>query len=351
MRTLKGNWEETRAKFDLWWKHELKTPLIQCACPSAVKGEPQETDFRTPAELFTKLPDSIIRFENSAQDTAYLFDAVPHYYPNLGPGSLGVFLGAKPHFTPETVWYEPFCREPDAVSLSLENGKSWLDFSLEALRQAKHRANGRYLPAIPDLIEGLDTLAALIGTQELMYALADCPKEIHRLQKQLTGFYQQAYDLHWQIVRDEKDYSVYGAFAIWGKGKTCKIQCDVSAMLSPQMFEEFALPYLEEQCRGLDNIIYHLDGTDAIRHLDAILKIDAISCIQWTPGDGKPDGGDGCWDFLYRKILDSGKNIYGYMPAESGAKFLKKFGTEGVLLSTWAGSEAQAAELFGSYKK
>ena len=349
MKTLKTNWHETRDRFDFWWKHDLKKPLIQCVCPSRKKGEKQPVNIQNPAELFTKLPDSIIRFENNAQDTCYLFDSVPHYYPNLGPGSLGVFLGAKPHFTPETVWYEPCFRELDGVSLSLEKGRQWLDFSLNALRQAKSRSKGLYLTAIPDLIEGLDTLAALIGTQELMYALVDCPEEIHRLQRELISLYQQAYDMHWQIVKDDEDYSAYCAFAIWGKGKTAKVQCDVSAMLSPQMFEEFELPYLKKQCEGLDNIIYHLDGVDAIRHLDAILKIDRISCIQWTPGDGKPDGGDECWDFLYRQILENGKNIYGYMPAENSVRFLKKFGKEGVLLSTWAADEQQALELFRNY--
>jgi hypothetical protein len=55
--------------------------------------------------------------------------------------------------------------------------------------------------------------------------------------------------------------------------------------------------------------LYHLDGVDAQRHLEAILEIDELNAIQWTPGYGQPQGGDPCWYDLYRRILSAGKSI------------------------------------------
>ena len=40
---------------------------------------------------------------------------------------------------------------------------------------------------------------------------------------------------------------VFGAFRIWGPGKTAKVQCDASAMFSPAMFEQFVVPALTEE--------------------------------------------------------------------------------------------------------
>ena len=94
-----------------------------------------------------------------------------------------------------------------------------------------------------------------------------------------------------------------------GAGKVTKLQSDISLMISEEDFRRFVLPYLQEQCRKIDYTLYHLDGIDAIRHLDAILEIEELNAVQWTPGEGEPQGGNPCWYDLYRKILDKGKSV------------------------------------------
>jgi len=80
-------------------------------------------------------------------------------------------------------------------------------------------------------------------------------------------------------------------------------------MISEADFRRFVLPYIREQCRKIDYTLYHLDGVDAQRHLDAILEIEELNAVQWTPGYGEPQGGDPCWYELYKKILGSGKSV------------------------------------------
>ena len=55
------------------------------------------------------------------------------------------------------------------------------------------------------------------------------------------------------------------------------------------------MPSLQQQCQKLDYTLYHLDGPDAIKHLDALMEIEELDALQWTPGAGKPDGGDELW--------------------------------------------------------
>ena len=102
----------------------------------------------------------------------------------------------------------------------------------------------------------------------------------------------------------------YTVFQIWGQGKTAKLQCDFSAMMSPDNFREFIQDSLRRQGRELDNVLYHLDGPDAIRHLDALMEIEEIDALQWTSGDYGPDGTLEDWYVIYDKARKAGKSLW-----------------------------------------
>src|SRR5690606_29338360 len=133
----------------------------------------------------------------------------------------------------------------------------------------------------------------------------------------------------------------YNAFYLWGPGKTAKVQCDTSAMFSPAMFERFAVPFLEQQCRWLDYSLYHLDGTQAIQHLDALLAIEPLRAIEWTPQAGIETGGNARWYDLYRRILAAGKAVQVVNVEHHEIEpLLDAIGTNGVyILTTFEGEE------------
>jgi hypothetical protein len=59
--------------------------------------------------------------------------------------------------------------------------------------------------------------------------------------------------------------------------------------------------------------MYHLDGNEQFRHLDALLEIEELDAIEWTPNANLPLGGDPQWYDLYRRILDAGKSVQAYL--------------------------------------
>ena len=342
---FKENWLETRERFISWWKRkEMDRPLMVVTAPrshlsTCNDAHEHEKKAISVEEQWLNAEGVLQRKEAEFEETAYLGEAFPYLWADLGPGSLGTFLGAKPVFEPDTVWYEPcFDQLRDAV-IRLQKDSVWWRWTLKTTQLAVERARGRYLVTFPDLIENLDTLAAVLGTEETLVYLIDAPDEIHRLQKELLPVWFEAYNALYDLIQDEEGWSAFAAFNIWGPGKTAKLQCDFSAMISPDMFDEFVLPYLQDQCDALDCTIYHLDGSHAIRHLDSLLSIDSLDCIQWTPGAGAPDGGDPCWDDIYRKTLDAGKCIHAHMPPHRVKDFVKRFGKTGVLIQTHTPSE------------
>jgi hypothetical protein len=80
-------------------------------------------------------------------------------------------------------------------------------------------------------------------------------------------------------------------------------------MFSPQMYRRFVVPALTAQCAWLDHSLYHLDGTQAMLHLDALLEIAPLDAIEWTPQAGIETGGNKRWHDLYRRILAAGKSV------------------------------------------
>ena len=55
--------------------------------------------------------------------------------------------------------------------------------------------------------------------------------------------------------------------------------CDFSALISNDIFDEYCLPILKHELKGMDHTIFHLNGKGVARHLDTILKVYEIQAI------------------------------------------------------------------------
>jgi hypothetical protein len=243
--------------------------------------------------------------------THFLAEAFPYFDTQIGPGSLGTFIGSEPNFAPDTVWYSTSIKEADCCQKIgfYPEQNPWWQAHLAVIKAGLDRCQDNYLVGMPDLIENIDTLAQLRGPEALLYDLVERPGWVHERLAELNEIYFDAFDRIFNLIKDDSGGNAFAAFKIWGPGKTAKIQCDFSAMISPEMYAKFVLPYLNEQCEWLDYSLYHLDGTNATQHIDNLLSIPALNGIEWTPQAGKAGGGSPEWYDLYRRIKRGGKSI------------------------------------------
>jgi hypothetical protein len=225
---------------------------------------------------------------------------------HLGPGSLAAALGAELQGSTDTIWIHPRPEATDQIVLDPAN--RWWQLHLDLVTACKQLAGDRYFVGCPDLIEGLDTLAGLRGTQAVLLDTVDRPEELARQLQAVNDAWFAAFDQLYAVINEDGEMA-FCYFSLWAPGKLAKLQSDISIMMSPGGFRQFVQPYIREQCRFLDYSLYHLDGVGAIRHLDALLEIEELNAIQWTPGVGQPQGGDPCWYDLYRRIRAGGKAI------------------------------------------
>lgn len=346
---LKDNFKDTISHFDRWWERKEGTTLLVA-------------DLKRPAPLynnieeFTNISFAYDRHFNYLKAGTFHGDTVPDMSSYLGPGSLCTFIGAQPIYSDKTIWYKEGCTTSDEIICKCESFLSdnqedskWYNWSLKASKFTKSKSNDEFKSSMPDLQQNLDVIAAIMGVDRLFMEIMDYPKKILALLDILYFVWDKAFKAHLDIITDNDGYSAYTHYNIIGKGSTSVLQSDISCMMSQEMFNEFEMPYLKRQCGSLDNVIYHLDGPGAVRHLDSILSIDKISAVQWVPGAGTPGNADECWYPLYDKIAQKGKGLYVFLLPEEIDMFLDKYGEGRVLIRTLVDSEEQQKQLVKKY--
>ncbi|MCP4752919.1 MAG: hypothetical protein GY866_18690, partial [Proteobacteria bacterium] len=319
IKPWKDNWPETRQNFTQWWNRE---GLVIGMWGGVNATEPNETLDMPPMEaqgsetFYSDVDARITRNHFTLANKCFPTDIMPIAHTDIGPGSLALHLGSQPGFADDTVWYHPFMdtvSEPEKLPpLRFDPQEKWWKIQEETLRKTVVAGKGKYIASCPDLVENIDTLASLRGTSNLLMDMVERSDWVAQKVAEINQAYFQVYDRIYEIIKLEDGSAAYEAYMLWGPGKTIKVQCDTATMFSPDMFNRFVVPSLTEQCEYVDYSMYHLDGKEEFVHLDALLDIDALDAIEWTPNDGELLGGDPKWFDLYRRILDAGKSVQAY---------------------------------------
>ncbi|NJL30370.1 MAG: hypothetical protein HC898_01360 [Phycisphaerales bacterium] len=301
----KYNWESTKQHFLSWWKHEGMVLELFGDHTKRTVPHADVPPLEIPTSTDEKWVNAKYRAMNARHYLAYLdfpVDNLPLAKTSIGPGSLALYLGSEPSFSEETVWFNP-CISDIAANHSFEFDPNarWFRIQESIIREIVSVSDGNYFTGCPDLIENIDILASLRDTQVLLMDMIENPEWVEQSVLKINQAYFDAYDRIHSLIQLSDGSSIFCHFNIWGPGKTIKTQCDASAMFSPEMYSRFVLPALIEQCEWADNTLYHLDGPNAVPHLDILLSINALDAIQWVPGAGNPDAGDPIYYPMYKK--------------------------------------------------
>ena len=333
MKTWKSNLEETKQRYINWWNHK---GIILNMWEHFQEGVQPHAEIMPPApakDLSQKWFDPQWRAEYLDWYVAHSSlkaDILPVANTQLGPGSLAAILGGVFEGGEDTIWIHP---NPDFTVEIVFNPEhpNWI-LHKELLKACKAKANGHYFVGMPDLMEGLDVLAALKGTDRVLLDTVMQPEILEQQMQQINDIYFKVFDELYDIIR-EGDEMAFCYFSSWAPGKMSKLQSDISTMISQDDYRRFVQPFIREQCQKIDYTLYHLDGVGAMHHLPALLEIEELNAIQWTPGVGEPQGGSPKWYDLYKKILAGGKSVMAcWVTLDELKPLLDHIGADGVHL-------------------
>ena len=316
MDTWKQNLEETKRHYINWWNHK---GIVLNMWEHFQEGVTPHADIPAPKpykDLNQRWFDPQWRAEYLDWYVAHsslMADMLPVANTQLGPGSLAAILGGVFEGGEDTIWIHPRPTVVNGSPIDIDeikfdpNHPNWL-LHKELLKACKQKAQGHYYVGMPDLMEGLDVLAAIKGTDKVLLDTVMQPEVLEHQMQQINDIYFLVFDELYDIIR-EGDEMAFCYFSSWAPGKMSKLQSDISTMISVDDYRRFVQPFIREQCQKIDYTLYHLDGVGAMHHLDALLEIKELNAIQWTPGVGEPQGGSPKWYDLYKKILAAGKSI------------------------------------------
>ena len=339
---LKPDFAEARARWAAFWAGEIvdrPAAMIRCPKDGAQRGksgpymEGRDGDFDA----------AIARCEAWARTIHWAGEAVPVYVPSFGPDTFAGFLGARlnygTHGDTGTSWSEPFVEDwAAALPLAVRpDNPVWVRMQ-EFLARLAAAAGGRWVVAHLDMHSNLDALAAIRGPERLCMDLLDQPELLDRAVGQIKPLYRLVDRRLRELGRMDRTGSS-GWIPMYAEGRFNVTQCDFSCMLGPEQFRRFVLPALEDELAALDHSIYHLDGPDALRHLDDLLALDRLDAIQWVPGAGQPPHKE--WLELLKRIVDAGKSVIVYCAPSEVPLFHRTLGPRRVIYDLWTKDEAR----------
>lgn len=331
----KVNMEAAKEKFRNYWAHKNTGRPLMCViarrpeveqysdgtpveggyldqiCQGKYYNMPEELKWKDMDDKYQDPQRIVDRYRYFCQTHAFLGESFPNLNIDFGPGSLASYLGSEIGFKEDTVWFNKCLDGWDGVpKLTFDPENKWFKKHLQLAKDCQALAGDDFYVDMPDLMENIDVLASLRGAQDILFDLLDEPEMIGERIQEVTDIYYEYYDRFYDVIKDEEGGNAYTVFQIWGPGRTVKLQCDFSAMMSPEDFRKYIQPSLRSQSKNVDHVLYHLDGPAAIKHMDALMEIEGIDALQWTSGDAGPDGTLPDWDVIYDKAIAAGKSIW-----------------------------------------
>jgi len=300
---FKPDFEVARGNWIAYWKNENKRPPIWVVTP---KQGVAPVDL--PAYLaghdgnFDPIVDQVLSWAESHE---FVGDAIPNYYAEFGPDSFASFLGADLRFLPrqQTSWSVPFVDEWDDIEIKFQRDGYWWQMTEAFIKALRARCDGKLLITPPALAANLDALAAIRGAEKLLLDLVEVPEKINYALSRVCDAHSEIMQAYAELT----DFDAYGTVnceKYYSPGRQSRPQCDISCMISGDMFREFVIPSLEREAADMENVVYHLDGPEAVRHLDALLEMDWLDAVDFIPGE---NGIGRDWSKTYKKIIAKGK--------------------------------------------
>lgn len=230
------------------------------------------------------------KFYEMLQGYFYKDDLIPRLQPQLGIGVIASAFGAEVTFSDDQFPMTHPLIQPGAQAedvYSLEPPKVDAGQLGDVLRYANlfNRVAGKKYPiALTDLQGPLDSAYLIWNTNDFMIAMLEHPREVHHLMRMVT-------DLIIKFVKEMRsrvDWFVPAHFppAHLPDGMGITISEDVLALLSPKLYKEFSLPYLNELSEEFGGLVVHSCGniSHQLENLSSIHNLRGINFgVSETP--------------------------------------------------------------------
>jgi len=305
-----------------WWEGELGRPIVTITDPARVAFTPQQFTREFISE--TPVDEALDYYQAQLENSRHYADALPTFHNPLWFGLSGDRV--KPMPEQMTVWFEADEPIPFEDINPVYNPDHINSRAIQLRARAIERWEDKVTIAHSGLGVGVQSLCSMRTSNQLLFDLYESPEDVIRVSRALTDVSIREYEAVYDVIKTSNRGTTNWA-PLWSPERTHLHECDMSCMISSEMFDRFVMPDLVRCIEHTNHAFYHLDGEDAIRHLDALVSIEGLKGIQWVPEAGKPQGSE--WMWLFKRIKEGGKLCQLYIDPQGAIDVVRELGGRG----------------------
>jgi hypothetical protein len=237
----------------------------------------------------------------------------------------------------------------DLKKIKFDPENAWFKKYLEFVKKLDKLSAGRFPVGQPIMRGASDVVGALLGQTELVYALADEAQVIREAFFKVMNALRSVIEAQWDATTDFHGGYSMGFYYVWCPKKCIWFQEDVSALLSPQIYNDFLREPDASVCKGYDYTAVHLHPASFFV-LDMYMQMDGLKAIQINKDVGGPSIKEMMPNF--KKVLTK-KNliIFGDLDEEEIDCILEELPRKGTFLNITAPTVERAKELMEHIEK
>ena len=177
-------------------------------------------------------------------------------------------------------------------------------------------------PYLPDT-QGVFDLSHLIVGTDLLYLLADRPKQVLEIQERSLQLFLRATGLFKELLGEESGSMVHGhgmPIGVWFPDTGARISEDSATLISEDMIREFCLPFIRRAARPFGRLFMHFCGHHP-GFLKMLCRMEEVSTLNL----GNPEMYE--LEELFDLCGESGTVYFGHllaMPGEGGESYLER---------------------------
>ena len=231
----------------------------------------------------------------------------------------------------------------DLKKIQFDPDNAWYRKYFEFVDKLNTLSAGRFPIGQPIMRGASDVVGALLGQMELVYAFADEPEVIQEAFFKVMNALRSVIKSQWDATMDFHGGYSMGFYHVWCPNKCIWFQEDLSALLSPQIYNDFLREPDASVCKGYDYTAVHLHPASFFI-LDMYMQMEGLKAIQINKDVGGPSVKDMMPYFL--KVLAS-KNLIIYGDLDEGEIdcILEELPRKGTFLNITAETVERAKEL------
>jgi len=208
--------------------------------------------------------------------------------PYTGIPWMEAFWGCQIIAEEESFMARPYIKEVrdlEKLRFSMEN--PWVSKYFEFIKKLNDLSRGRFPVGAPIMRGQGDTLGALMGQTEFIYALYEEADTVKKTLRKIVDSFLDIYSEMHRINQPFHGGSSMGFYHIWSPGKGLWFQDDISALLSPDLYREFLLENERYFCGKYQFTMMHLHPS-SFHLLDDILCNENLKALEINKDVGGP---------------------------------------------------------------